>query len=135
MSRLCLFLAGILLLAPLSPALTEEREELVTLELPAGDAAAGRAAFLALSCTSCHAVAGEKTFPKPVSANPGPTLGAYQAKLGTKQLGMSIVAPSHDITATVREHEDELSPMGDFSEAMTVRQLLDLIAFLRSLDR
>jgi hypothetical protein len=34
---------------------------------------------------------------------------------------------------TRKKMTDQLSPMGDFSEAMTVRQLLDLIAYLQSL--
>ena len=47
---------------------------------------------------------------------------------------MSIFAPSHEISANLRgPREDELSPMGDFSEAMTIRQFIDLVAYLRSL--
>ena len=113
-----------------------EASDTVTVTLPAGDAGAGRAAFLALSCPSCHRVAGEKEFPQPISANRGPTLGGYHGKQTAARLAMSIFAPSHEISATVREpREDALSPMGDFSEAMTVRQFLDLIAYIRSLDR
>ena len=107
----------------------------VTLTLPEGDPKAGRAAFLALSCTSCHRIAGEHGLPEPVSANPGPTLGAYHAQQTPARLAESIVTPSHEISATLRmSHEGKLSPMGDFSETMTVRQLVDLIAYLRSLE-
>ena len=45
----------------------DESTDTVTLELPAGDADAGREAFLSLSCTRCHRVAGEKEFPEPVT--------------------------------------------------------------------
>jgi len=107
----------------------------VTLTLPRGDPGAGRKAFEALSCPSCHRVAGEEKLPEPVSANRGPTLGRYQAEQVPARLAMSIFSPSHEITATLREpREDDLSPMGDFSEAMTVRQFLDLIAYIRSLE-
>lgn len=107
----------------------------VTLTLPMGDPVAGREAFLALSCTSCHRVAGETGLPEPVSATPGPTLGRYEGKQGAAAVGMSIFAPSHDITATIPQpREDDLSPMPDFTRAMTVRQFLDIIAYLTSLD-
>ena len=43
-----------------------------------------------------------------------------------------MLTPSHEISANLREREDDLSPMADFSQAMTVRQFLDLIAYIRS---
>lgn len=47
----------------------------------------------------------------------------------------SIVAPSHEIGPEARKMmEGELSPMGDFSDAMSVRQLIDLVAYLDSLE-
>ena len=130
-------LSGLVLAIPLTllVAAASEASDTVTLKLPRGDSDAGRAAFLALSCTSCHSVSGEQGFPKPVSANRGPTLGGYHGQQTPAQLAVSIFAPSHEITANVREPRDgDLSPMGDFSEAMTVRQFLDLIAYIRSLD-
>ena len=134
MRRSILFGSGLLILLALSIAMAAGDSETVTLTLPAGDPAAGRAAFQALSCTSCHRVAGESDFPEPVSANPGPTLGGYLAREGAERVAMSVFAPSHEIRATLRPgREDELSPMGDFTEAMTVRQFLDLVAYLRSL--
>jgi mono/diheme cytochrome c family protein len=123
-----------LLLAVLALAIGAVAQEAdsVTLTLPAGDPQAGREAFVELSCSSCHRVAGAKGLPTPTSANPGQTLGHYQAEKGAAMLGMSIFDPSHEISATVREREDELSPMPDFTRVMTVRQFLDLIAFLQS---
>lgn len=114
----------------LLPAVVADDAETVKLVLPHGDPEAGRKAFVALGCISCHRVEGEKG--SPVSANPGPTLGRYQGQQGAARLGLSIFAPSHEISATVREREDELSPMPDFTRVMTVRQFLDLIAFLQS---
>jgi hypothetical protein len=76
-------------------------------------------------------VAGAEGLPTPTSANPGPTLGHYQAEKGAATLGMSIFDPSHEISATVKERDDDLSPMPDFTRVMTVRQFLDLIAFLQ----
>jgi mono/diheme cytochrome c family protein len=124
---------GLILLVPIL-GLPAEASDTVTLELPAGSAEAGRTAFVALSCSSCHGVAGDDDMPEPVSANRGPTLGSYQAGQTTARLGMSIFAPSHEITGTVRNREDDLSPMPDFTDSMTVRQFLDLIAYLGSLE-
>ena len=124
--RACLGL--LVLLAAAAVALAES--ETVKLELPKGDPEAGRAAFVSLGCNSCHRVQGEDD--SPVSANPGPTLGHYQGQQQSARLGMSIFAPSHEITGTVRGSEDELSPMPDFTNAMTVRQFLDIIAYLQS---
>ena len=114
-----------------------ERYETIRLVVPEGDPAAGRAAFLALSCHSCHAVAGDPETPDPISANPGPTLGPIQAAHGRVDGGSiasAIVSPSHVVVGEMTPEEVErLSPMGDLTDAMTVRQLIDLIAYVRSL--
>lgn len=52
------------------------------------------------------------------------------------KLASAIVSPSHKVGEAVKvAMEGELSPMADFSEAMTVSQLVDLVAFIRSLDQ
>jgi len=112
----------------------------VTVPLPGGDPAAGRQAFLDLKCTACHRVPSEPAFPLPVSANPGPPIDARLAGRDVSYLATSIIAPSHQLslaTATgVRENlKGVLSPMGDFSRVMTVRQLVDLHAYLRATMR
>lgn len=109
----------------------------VTVPLPAGDVNAGRQAFLDLKCTACHAVPSESGFPAPVSVNPGPPIDARLASRDVSYLMTAIMSPSHAMSANtssdVRSRlEGVLSPMGDFSHVMTVRQLVDLHAFLRS---
>jgi hypothetical protein len=124
-----------LAVAATAPQAEPQTEMDVTLCLPAGDPAAGRAAFLELSCTSCHAVVGEADFPAPVAHHAGPELAAATAGKTPGPIASSIVAPSHEIGPEVRKMmEGKLSPMGDFSDAMTVRQLIDLVAYLGSLD-
>lgn len=106
------------------------------LTLPQGDPAAGRRAFLDLGCASCHRVVGEQDLPMPVSAHPGPFLGAVLAGREPGGLASSIVSPSHQVPENLRRTtEDELSPMGDYTQVMTVRQLADLVAYLRSIER
>jgi hypothetical protein len=111
----------------------------VTVAWPAGDVSAGRQAFMDLKCTACHAVASEADFPKPVSANPGPPIGPGTAKSDPSYLVAAIMTPSHAISPNTSPEvraaiEGRLSPMGDFSHAMTVRQMVDIYAYLRSVN-
>lgn len=110
----------------------------VFVTLPPGDPQAGRQAFLDLRCTACHAVPSEPDFPTPVSANPGPSIDANVGSREASYLLASIMTPSHvisaDVSDSVRAHlEGVLSPMGDFSQVMTVRQLVDVHAYIRSM--
>lgn len=103
---------------------------------PAGDAQAGREAFARLHCYACHEVAGDDEMPPTVAAEPGPELGPAQAAKPQGELVSAIVTPSHSIVEDREEFvEGELSRMGDFTEVMTVRELVDLVAYLRSLGR
>jgi hypothetical protein len=111
----------------------------VTVTLPAGDVKAGRQAFMDLKCTACHAVPSEPEFPPPVSAHPGPPITARLADRDVSYLAAAIMTPSHEISLNsseevLRAHlRGVLSPMGDFSRVMTVRQLIDLHAYVRSM--
>ena len=109
--------------------------DLVQLTLPGGDATAGRVAFVDLKCTGCHQVAEQPDLPSPVSDSAGPILGPDLASQPLGSLATSIVAPSHAMS--IRTGSDTrgrvdgvLSPMGDYGEVMTVRQFLDILAFL-----
>ncbi len=112
--------------------------ETVRLTLPRGDADAGRQAFRDLACVACHRVVGETGFAEPISANPGPDLDAAVAAQPSGLIATSIVAPSHALSVNTSDEvkvrlAGVLSPMGDYSRAMTVRQLVDLIAYLAAL--
>jgi len=109
----------------------------VAAAMPPGDAGAGRQAFLDLRCTACHEVPSETEFPPPVSANLGPPIDARLAAKDASYLATAIVSPSHqislDASPALRGHlQGVLSPMGDFSGVMTVRQFVDVYAFVRS---
>lgn len=114
--------------------------DLVELTLPSGDPSDGRQAFSDLRCTGCHRVADEPGLPAPVSDSAGPDLGPELAQQPLGILVTSIVAPSHAMSIRTspdtRERVDGvLSPMGDCSEVMTVRQLLDILAYLEDVRR
>lgn len=102
--------------------------------LPEGDPVAGREAFVTLKCMSCHWVANDTEFTGPVADKIGPLLGYRQAGYSAGWLANSIVTPSHTIAGGSNglTEEGKLSRMGDFSEIMTVRQLIDIVAYLKS---
>ena len=135
-------IAGLVFLAisPLPLAAGERTpdadQQTLTLVLPKGDPEAGREAFHALSCDACHAVASEESSPPKISGPvPVPVLGRVQARLAPGDLATAILSPSHDVSPEVRRNlEGTRSPMGDFTEALTLRQLVDLVAYVRSLD-
>lgn len=111
----------------------------VTITLPQGDVTAGRQAFVELGCTACHAVPSESDFPPPVSSTPGPPIDARLATSDVSYLAAAIMSPAHEISPNSSDKvlrarlAGKLSPMGDFSRVMTVRQLADLHAYLRSI--
>lgn len=104
-----------------------------------GDAAAGRQAFIDLKCTTCHSVLTEPPeFPAPVSDENGPPFDHDTTKLSPAYLLTAIVAPSHALSQRTSEATrlrlvGTLSPMGDYSQVMTVRQLVDIHAYLTTL--
>jgi len=123
------------LISVVSLAQQNKPEELVTIVLPVGNPDAGRKAFMDLRCYTCHAVAGDSKMPKPFSANQGPNLNRPIRNQSPGKLATSIISPSHEISKEVLNRRTyDISPMGDYSEAMTVRQLLDLLAYLSPME-
>ncbi len=111
------------------------------LSLPEGDAERGREAFVALKCTACHEVREDITMQKLAAGLPGPKLGVGQSRYKADFLADSIVSPSHAIVPGFGAKEPSPAPggkgvsrMGDFSDTLTVRQLADIIAYLKQLD-
>jgi mono/diheme cytochrome c family protein len=113
----------------------------VSVVLPAGNKEAGRQAFLDLKCVVCHRVAGETTFPAPISDMKGPDLDRTIGLRPASEVASAIIVPSHSMSLKTspevknRLEGMQLSPMGDFSRAMTVRQLADLLAYLTALEK
>jgi L-cysteine S-thiosulfotransferase len=109
-----------------------------TIVLPKGDSAAGRQAFQDLKCHVCHRVAGEKEF-SPIAELQGPMLNATLQLQTASDVAAAIIAPSHSLSVRTSEKvkaqmsRQGQSPMGDFSRVLTVRQLADLLSYLRSL--
>jgi len=107
--------------------------EIATLVMPEGHPEAGREVFLELGCASCHAVGWETEFPAPHSAKPGPELDRSLTMQTSGGIATSIIVPSHYVPADIRRTaEGKVSPMADFTETMTVRELIDVVAYLRA---
>lgn len=104
--------------------------------LPDGDAVRGRHEFVALGCNACHKVSGVEL---PAAAPELPelvVLGGEVLYVRTDgELVTAIVNPSHSL---VRGYAREViapggrSRMKDYGDVLTVRQLIDLVAFLHS---
>lgn len=99
--------------------------------IPKGNAAAGREAFVVLKCVTCHTVNGDSSLPAPISANPGPMLRKWKGDVAAGEIMDAVVSPSHQITGgTSDDMAGEVSNMGDFADTMTVRQLINITAYL-----
>jgi putative copper resistance protein D len=89
------------------------------LHLPRGDPASGRQVFKAVACDTCHTVRGEAF--EPSTPQPGPDL----TDIGTRH-------SAADLLGSLLNH-DRRSLMPDYRDRLTVRQLIDLVAYLQSL--
>ena len=126
----------IVVMASFVSACPSDKKARTGFSLPDGDVQAGRAAFLELKCHSCHAVT-EENFPAPTATPPVPVrLGQHISAGKTDgELMTSIINPSHSIRFEHMSKDvahDGTSRMGDYADVMTVRQMLDLVAFLHS---
>ena len=107
--------------------------------LPGGDVEQGEAAFVELECNSCHSVDGVDLPPPTLIPLPSASvvLGGQVFEIRTDgYLVTSIINPSHKLARGLEKEEITTSTgesrMPDYSDLMTVRQLIDLVAFLQS---
>lgn len=103
--------------------------------LPEGDVERGREAFVELKCNACHQVRGVD-LPGPVADPPVPAVlgGAAASQPTDGKFVTSIINPSHDVGRYPEElvKSGDQSRMADYSDVMTVRQLVDIVAFLHA---
>ncbi|HVO23763.1 MAG TPA: cytochrome c [Candidatus Margulisiibacteriota bacterium] len=104
--------------------------------MPEGDPEAGKAAFQKMECYSCHRVPNADLPKERSSGGIGPDLVAGYSKLPAAFLADSIINSHHYISGTIERYRglDKVSSkMGDYSSIMTVRDLIDIVAFLKHL--
>ena len=119
-------------------ACAEKTEPVKNFVLPEGDVVAGQHVFESVGCRFCHSIA-NLDLPAFHSAQVlDIQLGGEVYKVQSYgELLTSVVNPEHKKSAKhlkkLPEEGKQLeSPMPDFNDVMTVRQLIDLTAFLHS---
>lgn len=137
MKHLALILATSVLAFAIGCRRESTTSQAARLALPAGDAIAGKKAFVEMRCWSCHDIYGGD-MPKPDVTPPVPVYLGGNAIDPPDELYVlrAVVSPSHELasgwgTAGVAR-DDGASRMSDYSRAMTARQLFDVVAFVRS---
>jgi len=98
---------------------------------PAGDAARGREVFTRLECFTCHAVSGA---PFPPPSRPGPELTNVGGHHPAGYLAESIMNPNAVIVeGRGYADPDGRSIMPDYRDSLSLGDLIDLVAYLKSL--
>ena len=101
------------------------------LTLPPGNAARGHEVFARLECFTCHAVSGER-FPPP--SKPGPSLTGVGGHHPAGYLLESILNPNAVVVeAPGYTGPDGRSTMPDYRDSLSTSDLVDLVAYLKSL--
>jgi hypothetical protein len=102
--------------------------------LPPGDAKTGREIFAKLECNKCHEV--KPDFPKSGGAGDvGPELTGMGAHHPAEYFAQSIVDPNAVILAGPGYvGADGRSIMPDYRDSLTFTELVDLVAYIKSLD-
>jgi len=107
--------------------------------LPEGNAERGEEAFVQLNCHQCHSVEGVNLPEVADKSGVRFSLGGEVRKVKSYgELVTAIIQPQHaispDYLATIEEaeREESVSPMPEYNETMTVRQMADLVAFLHA---
>jgi mono/diheme cytochrome c family protein len=104
------------------------------LSWPAGEPARGRAAFVRFECASCHEVRGESFAARRDPDKVGPELSAMGPLHEPDYFVEAIVNPSAVIEpGKGYEAPDGSSKMPSYNDSLTVQELVDLVAYLRSL--
>ena len=98
-----------------------------------GDPEKGREVFVKFECFACHEVKGEK-FPAPDPGKVGPELSAMAAAHSPEYFAEAIINPNALIEkGRGYEAPDGSSKMPTFNDDLTVRDVVDLVAYLLNL--
>jgi Cu/Ag efflux protein CusF len=97
--------------------------------MPKGDPAKGRAVFEKFECYECHEVRGEK-FPYPIES--APELSQMGPLHPVEFFAESVIHPDAVVPQKYRNAQGK-SPMTDFTDKLTVRELIDVSAYIASL--
>jgi cytochrome c1 len=101
--------------------------------LPKGDARKGRAVFVKFECYACHEVKGQKFAGAKAHGSIGPELSKMAGHHEAEFFAEAILNPNAVIDAAQYRAPDGTSRMPSYNDLMTVQELVDLVAFLKSL--
>lgn len=111
--------------------------------VPAGDHHTGRQVFIDYECFKCHEVVGEDfPAPKVEQGDVGPALSGMGAMHPAEYFLETMIDPNASVAWRIKHHKDEhkgylgadgKSKMPSYNDTMTVQQLIDLVAYLKSL--
>lgn len=100
-----------------------------------GNADRGKQAFVELGCNSCHAVIGtDLSRPTVQPAVPVFLGGEINKRLSDGYLVTAMINPSHQFAPQPKDQimKAGLSRMPGYADRMTVRQMVDVVAFLQA---
>ncbi len=97
--------------------------------MPRGDPAKGRAVFEKFECYDCHRVRGEN-FPEPTEN--APELSQMGPLHPVEFFAESVINPNAVVPKGYQNAQGK-SPMTDFTEKMTLRELIDVSSYIASL--
>jgi len=106
--------------------------------LPEGDAAAGRETLRKMQCHECHRLP-VADFPAPRSSGGlGPDLVPSYSRLPREFVAEAIINRHKHMTGTLEHYrglEKVSSQMTDYGTIMTLRELIDIVEFLKHPDQ
>ncbi len=113
-----------------------EDRQAIGFSLPPGDEASGQNVFLAMACNDCHSVVGHDELRMNATPFMDVALGGPRARPRTYgELVTSVINPSHRIAPESQGAPftvDGVSQMENYNDALTVGELIDLVAFLEA---
>lgn len=129
-----LLIAAILLMLPQKTTVANKTQVPTgwVFTMPEGDARAGHETFMRMQCYTCHAIdlAGD-TLP-PESGGIGPKLTFEYAQLPNEYLAESIIKAHTVVAAPDYQRKEGIGGMGNYNDFLTVKELTDLVAFLKT---
>ena len=103
--------------------------------VPPGDPAEGKKVFVAMKCFTCHEIKGEH-FPQEAKkpGDVGPELTGMGRHHPAEYFAEALLNPNRVIIeGPGYTGPDGLSKMPDYADSLTLRHLIDLVAYLKSL--
>ena len=100
-----------------------------------GNVDRGKVAFMEMGCNSCHTVWGEQLPAPTVTPRVPVELGGVTGRrLSDAYLVTSIIDPNHALAPNTKGEitENGRSRMSAYTDKMTARQIVDIVAFLQS---